>query len=203
MKRLIKKSRIPCERDFYYNPWDYDFIDIGLQTVNVNDIVGMSSGRNDEYNDDWTPKNPEDDRWLYQKDLIESGNEMEPIPLIQLPNKQYISDGDGNHRISVAKVLGLDVIQAIVSVMVPSEDGVNEAWEQHAKENIDKLNELSKQYKDMLQKLPKLQDDAYDNGKFKEYNEFKNSMNIISDEISELDMQLTSEEKEFKRNMIK
>lgn len=203
MKRLIKKSRIPCERDFYDNPWDYDFIDIGLQTVNVNDIVGMSSGRNDEYNDDWTPKNPEDDRWLYQKDLIESGNEMEPIPLIQLPNKQYISDGDGNHRISVAKVLGLDVIQAIVSVMVPSEDGVNEAWEQHAKENIDKLNELSKQYKDMLQKLPKLQDDAYDNGKFKEYNEFKNSMNIISDEISELDMQLTSEEKEFKRNMIK
>ncbi len=95
MKRLIKKARIPCERDFYDNPWDYDFIDVGLQTVSVNDIVAMTTGRNEEYNSDWTPINKDDSRWLYQKNLIDNGGEMEPIPLIKMPNGQYCGNGDG------------------------------------------------------------------------------------------------------------
>jgi hypothetical protein len=204
MKRLIKQSNIPCERDFYDNPWDYDFIDIGLQDVPVNEIVGMSSGRNEEYNDDWTPKDPEDSRWLYQKNLVENGGQMEPIPLNKLPNNQgYISAGDGNHRISVAKVLGLQIVKANVNIMVSKDDGINESWQEYAKDDIAKLNELSKKYQELQRRFPKVQDDAWETGDETEYKKLTKEMDELGKEISELDHALIDEEKEYKRKMIK
>ena len=34
----------------------FDFVNLGIQTVEVDKIIGLDNGRVDEYNDDWTPK---------------------------------------------------------------------------------------------------------------------------------------------------
>jgi hypothetical protein len=206
MRRLIKKARIPCERDFYDNPWDYDFIDIGIQDVLVNEIVGMSSGRNEEYNEDWTPIDKNDSRWEYQKNLVENGGELEPIPLIKLPENisinSYIGNGDGSHRISVAKVLKLKTIPAYVTIMILKENGINTSWEQFARDDINKLNELNNQYKELQKGFNKIQDDAWETGDKTEYNKLIKEMNELGSEISNLDHILTEKEKEYKKKLI-
>ena len=44
-------------------------------------------------------KNPDDERWQYQINLIKSGQQMEPIPLIKMPDGNYIGNGDGSNVI--------------------------------------------------------------------------------------------------------
>lgn len=196
-KRLIKKATLPILSN-YYDSFNYDFIDIGIQTVNVDDIIGMTDSRVDEYNDDWTPKNENDDRWNYQKSLVESGGQMEVIPLIKTPDNKYFANGDGNHRISVAKVLRLSTVQANVSVMISNEEAINEKWEKHAKDEITQLDNMSLKYKEMLKKLPQMQDER----SYKDYKIFLNEMTDLSEKISELDHKLLEEEKQFKLKMI-
>lgn len=116
MKRLIKKAIIPTLEDFY-DFLDYEFEEIGLQTVKVDDIVGMSYPRNEEYNDDFSPK-VKDERWEYQYNLVINGGTMEPIHLNLMPNGKYTVSSDGNHRLSVAKTCGIQYIDAYVYKMV-------------------------------------------------------------------------------------
>lgn len=123
MKRLVREARLPIFSDFYENVWEnWDFKYEGIKEVKVDDIIGGHSGRVDEYNNDWTPKNPDDPRWIYQKNLVESGKEMQPIPVIEMPNGKLLLNGDGQHRASIAKVLNLDTVKAEVSKMVPLEE---------------------------------------------------------------------------------
>lgn len=96
MKRLIKKANVKTIDDFFPNAYTYKFVELGLRKVNVDDIVGMSSPRNEEYNDDYSPKNP-DERWDYQMEQVKNGMSIEPIPLIMMPNGKYVANGDGNN----------------------------------------------------------------------------------------------------------
>ncbi len=198
-KRLIKKiAMVPCLKDFYPNNYEYEYIEIGLQQVDVNKIVGISSGRIDEYNDDWTPKNPNDERWQYQINLIESGQKMEPIPLIKMPNGNYVGNGDGSHRIAAAHVMGLKTVWANITVMVDSELNIDEKWKEYSKEKRDKLEELSKKYKEINNEIGDL---YFDDPEL--YEKKSEELYALGDEISELDKQLIEEEKQFKINLLK
>lgn len=203
MKRLIKKiSKVPTLND-NYDSLEYEFIDIGIQTVNVNDIVGMCNGRNEEYNEDFTPKNENDERWINLKNLVEEGDTFPPIPLIKTPDGTYYGDGDGSHRISIAKTMGLQTVEAKVSVMIPNSLNIDEQWKQYAKDKINKLNELSEQYKNELKQTDKVREEAYLNNKFDEYEKFLFDLNELGDEISELDEEIRNKEQKFKEDLIK
>ena len=206
LRRKSTGKKIECSvntlHDFY-DVTEFDFIDIGSQDVEVDKIDGISSGRADEYNSDYTPIDENDPRWIYQKELVESGKTMEPIPLVKAPNGLYYGDGDGSHRISVSKVLGLSIVPARVHVMVPNDIGINEQWEEYAKDKIDKLNDMSEQYKEMKRKLDDLQEEAYEKDDYTEYEEYMQKMWEFDDEICEFSDSLLSEEKEFKDKLIK
>jgi hypothetical protein len=201
LKRLIKKARLPIIQD-EYNWSDFDYIDVGEKIVNVNDIVGLSDSRVDEYNDNWMPIDTEDPRWIYQQKLIEQGEQLETIPLTKTPDGKYYPNGDGNHRVSAAKVMELATVNAKVTVMIPKEVGINEAWEEHAKEKINQLDELSAKYKGMFKEFNRLQDEAFESKDYKEYRTFQKEMNEVGNEISKLDTQMRKEENEFKNDLV-
>jgi len=200
MKRLAK---LPTLKDYYPNIEDYDFVDNGIQNVNVSDIIGLSDSRVDEYNDDWSPKDSRDSRWLRLYNGYQQGDNIEPIPLIETPDGKYFPDGDGNHRISVVKSLNIATAPAKVQLMVPKEKGVDQSWQEHAKDKIEKLEQMSKKYQSMWPKFYELQDKAFESGEHKEYNKFKKEMDELGNEINKLDHELMSEETEYKQNFLK
>ncbi len=102
----------------------------------------------------------------------------------------------------MAKVLGLQTVKANVNIMVSKEDGINESWQEYAKDDIAKLDKLSKKYQELQRKFPKVQDDAWDTGDKTEYNNLVKEMDELENEISELDHALIEEEKEYKMKMI-
>lgn len=201
MKRLIRKARLPILKDSF-KPYEYDYIDIGLQTVNVADIIGMTDSRVDEYNNDWTPKNENDERWLYQKMLVENGQTMEPVPLVKTPDGKYFPAGDGNHRVSVAKVLGLQTIDAYVSVMIPVSENIDEQWQEYAVDRYEELNILNDRYKEMSKQVASKREEAMELKNMDIYTDFINELYALGDEISELDRQLLEDEKNFKQQLI-
>jgi hypothetical protein len=204
MKRLIRKAEVPTLQSYYnnYDPMVYDFVEIGIQTVNVTDIIGMTDGRSEEYNSDFTPIAKEDSRWDYQKDLVERGEEMEPIPLLKTPDNIYFGNGDGSHRISVAKVLGLQNVQARVTVMSPKENGIGESWEQFAADDIEKLEEIQRKYQVLMKKFPSVQDAAWETKDKTEYNELKKEISKLGNEMSNMSSELMKEENEYKQKML-
>ena len=123
MKRLIRKAQLPSIDDCNYNPLDYEYKNLGVQMVDVNKIVGLD--RADEYNDDWTPKK-KGFRWEKLYKGYQNGDNIPPIRLLKTPTGDYYVNGDGNHRISVVKCLGLNQISANVIEMVPKKDNVGE-----------------------------------------------------------------------------
>lgn len=201
IKRLRRISSVPTLQDFYV-PYEYDYIDIGLQTVEVSKIVGISNGRNEEYNSDFSPINNEDPRWIYQKDIVENGGVMEPVPLIKMPDGNYVGNGDGSHRISVAKVLNLATIEANVSVMVPAEDGIDEEWQKHSEEKRKQLDDWSNEYKQMSKQVEQKMNEALESNNMDIYNEFMEKYYELGDKISTLDHELIDEEKIFKKEFI-
>lgn len=201
MRRLRKLCSVPTLKDFFPNSWDYEFVNIGIQEVNVNDIVGMTSGRAEEYNSDFTPIK-EDDRWLYQKQLVDNGGTMEPIPLIKMPDGKYVGNGDGSHRISVAKVLKLQTVQANVSVMVSDELNIEKQWEDHSKDDREKLDKLSEEYKSLSKKCNELARSSYENDDYTEYEQTLEELERLGDEISNLDWKIIEDEKQFKMDLL-
>lgn len=199
--RLKKTATVPTLSDFYV-AYDYDYVDIGLQTVDVDKIVGISNGRNDEYNSDFMPKDENDSRWLYQKELVESGGKMEPIPLIKMPDGNYVGNGDGSHRISVAKVMNIPTIQAIVSVMIPTDEGIDEQWEKYSAEKKQEIDILSDEYKSMGKQIEQKRNEAFESGNELEYEKFLEEYYSLGSTISDLDEELRDEEKKFKQDLI-
>jgi len=202
VKRLIKKARILTLKDKFPDIDNYDFIDIGLQNVEVSKIVGICDGRVDEYNDDFTPIDSNDPRWLKVYNGYKNGDSLPPIPLILAPDNNYYGDGDGSHRISAAKVLNMQTVSAKVTKMIEKEKGINDSWQEYAKDRIEKLNKMSKEYRDMWPKFYELQDKAFESGDHKEYNKFKKQMNDLGNKISKLDRELLNEEKNYKNNLL-
>ena len=197
-KRLLKQASLPTLTDFYpeyYN--EYEFKNIGVKDVKVSDIIGGNVNRAGDYNEDWTPINENDDRWIYQKELIESGGTFEPVDLIKMPNGKYVVSSDGHHRVSVAHVLGLDTIPANVSVMVPFSDN-----EDPLQQEKDKYAELKKEYKKVRKQYDELYEETYfsdgeiDGNKEKKLEKLSLQLDQINDEMDKLEKSIMQKELE-------
>jgi hypothetical protein len=88
---------------------------LGIQTVCIHRIQG-TEGRNTDFDCEFNPlKNSDRDRWINiaSARLQEVG--LPTIDLIQVGDTYYVRDG--HHRISVARALGADFIDANVTVL--------------------------------------------------------------------------------------
>ena len=197
-KRLLKQASLPTLTDFYpeyYN--EYEFKNIGVKDVKVSDIIGGNVNRAGDYNEDWTPINENDERWIYQKELIENGGTFEPVDLIKMPNGKYVVSSDGHHRTSVAHVLGLDTIPANVSVMVPFSDDKDPLQQEK-----DKYAELKKEYKKVRKQYDELYEETYfsddeiDGNKEKELEKLSLQLDQINDEMDKLEKSIMQKELE-------
>lgn len=189
----------------FYNSNEYDFIDIGLQTINVDDIVGMSSPRNEEYNEDFSPKDPSDSRWIYQDEKVKNGEKLEPIQLIEMPNGKYVINGDGNHRLSAAKYNNLSQIDAYVSKMISKKENINSQWEEYAKDKVKQYDDMILTYKNMYDEYNKLMDIYFDNKtkeNYQKYKNYENELNDFSTKMKEYKEKLDEEEYNFKNEKI-
>ena len=85
----------------------------GLKEIPLKKIVG-SVGRYQDFTCSFLPKNPHDEeRWAKVKMAISDMSGMPPIDVYQIGDAYFVLDG--NHRVSVARRLGVDTISAYVT----------------------------------------------------------------------------------------
>lgn len=160
MKRLIKKAALSPEQYISNYPNGYEHVNNGITLVNVNDIIGMSAGRSDEYDNNMKPIGEPDDRWkrLYNRAKQEGNlNFVGPIHLVKVPDEdKYFIYDDGNHRLSVAKELGIETIEAEITILVPK--GSNEEIEKQMEETQQKIRKYTKQLDQMRIEQEKIWD---------------------------------------------
>lgn len=93
----------------------FNKVDRGLQSVCLKDIVG-SVGRNEDFDRNFSPLNDADIiRWASVKTAMTSLNStgLPPVSLYKIGEAYFVLDG--NHRVSIAREMGLDVIEAYVT----------------------------------------------------------------------------------------
>ncbi|HNW94618.1 MAG TPA: universal stress protein [Anaerolineaceae bacterium] len=93
----------------------FNKVDRGLQTVKLKDIVG-SVGRNEDFDRNFLPLNDADIiRWAQVKTAMTSptGAGLPPVSLYKVGDAYFVLDG--NHRVSIAREMGLDAIEAYVT----------------------------------------------------------------------------------------
>ena len=209
MKRLIKRASLPCLNDLYPDYYlEYEFVDIGMDKVPVEKIIGPSKTRVEDYNDDWTPVDPNDERWIYQKELVESGETMQPVDLIEMPDGNYVVNSDGNHRVSVAHVLGLKYIDANISLMVKIEDDEEEKEDPELTKLKEEFDELQKQYKEKRKEFNKLYEETFfsdgplDKEKEQKVMDMQEELSSLDIKISDKDEEIRALENELKRKSV-
>lgn len=85
----------------------------GLQDVPLERIVG-SVGRYNDFTREFLPKNNDmQDRWARVYAQVHSLEGVPPIDLIQVDDVYFVRDG--NHRVSIARQLGFETIEAYVT----------------------------------------------------------------------------------------
>lgn len=88
---------------------------LGIQTVCIHRIQG-TEGRNNDFDCDFNPlKSNNRDRWINIASARLNEIGLPAIDLIQVGHDYYVRDG--HHRISVARALGADFIDANVTVL--------------------------------------------------------------------------------------
>ena len=105
--------------------------EIGIVTVYIEDIVGGTKFRADEYNDDWTIDGENDLRYEkvidhVKKQVTKQGKEDLDLGWIHLfqfkrddgENVYYVC-GDGHRRVSACKQLGVMSVKASVTMLLP------------------------------------------------------------------------------------
>lgn len=93
-------------------------ISLGIQEVPVEKIVG-SVHKTTDFNSEFIPINPVTEvRWcnIYAK-FLEDGN-LPPVSLYKIKDEYFVYDG--NHRVSVAKYLNFNKIEAEVTEFMPN-----------------------------------------------------------------------------------
>lgn len=86
----------------------------GLQLVRLAEIKG-TEGRKHDFDADFAPLTERvENRWVSVAMAILSGKSLPPVELVKVGDEFYVRDG--HHRISVAKALRQDAIEAIVTV---------------------------------------------------------------------------------------
>jgi hypothetical protein len=87
----------------------------GLQEIAIERIVG-SVGRNREFTKRFLPKNPETaSRWSNVYAVMNGLTGVPPIDVFQVDDVYFVRDG--NHRVSIARQMGLKTIEAYVTEM--------------------------------------------------------------------------------------
>lgn len=87
----------------------------GLQTVALDQIVG-SIGRSREFDRAFFPRQTHTmDRWLNLAKANYRAEALPPVDLVKVGDHYFVSDG--NHRVSVARALGQEEIEAKVVVV--------------------------------------------------------------------------------------
>jgi nucleotide-binding universal stress UspA family protein len=87
----------------------------GMQNIPVSAIVG-SVGRYSDFTRTFLPKNPKDEeRWARIMALVAdpAGGGLPPIEVIKVGDAYFVQDG--HHRVSVARALGAETIEAYVN----------------------------------------------------------------------------------------
>jgi hypothetical protein len=86
----------------------------GLQTVSIRHIRG-SQNRAHDFDRDFNPlQDHNQGRWLSIAAARRGGKELPPVKLIQIGDIYFVQDG--HHRLSVARALGQQAIEAEVTV---------------------------------------------------------------------------------------
>ncbi|ABG03668.1 transcriptional regulator [Rubrobacter xylanophilus DSM 9941] len=85
---------------------------LGMRTVPVDKIVG-SVGRHRDFDRAFLPSNPDiGERWKKIDKLMQRAEELPPISLYKIGDAYFVRDG--NHRVSVARQQGVEMIDAEV-----------------------------------------------------------------------------------------
>jgi hypothetical protein len=88
--------------------------DAGIRTVSINQIRG-SEDRCADFDSNFNPLQEHNrDRWLNIAQARERGKALPPVALIQVGDLYFVRDG--HHRVSVARALGQQAIEATVVV---------------------------------------------------------------------------------------
>lgn len=91
-------------------------IDLGLQDIPINKIVG-SVGRYKDFTRTFLPKHNTDEyRWANLLVVNSTGKGLPPIELYKLGDAYFVLDG--NHRVSIAREQGFTTIQAYVTEVI-------------------------------------------------------------------------------------
>src|SRR5919199_6610763 len=85
---------------------------LGMREVPVSKIVG-SVGRHRDFDRAFLPSKPDlGTRWRRIDEIMDRGEELPPISLYKIGDAYFV--GDGNHRVSVARQRGVEMIDAEV-----------------------------------------------------------------------------------------
>lgn len=167
MKRLIRKisrlkkiSALTAEEYIPGFPENYEHVSIGVQTINVSDIIGMTRDRSDEYDNDFRPIGQPDTRWkrIYERAKIDGNVDFAgPMSVVKDPDEgKYFIYNDGNHRFSVAVELNITSIQAEVTELRER----NSDFEIQYDDTMNRINEINEK----LRLLSYEQQTLYDSG---------------------------------------
>ena len=86
----------------------------GMRSVPIDRIRG-SEGRSQDFDSDFYPLTSQtDERWISVAAAAQAGVSLPPVDLIQVGDIYYVRDG--HHRVSVARALGQEAIEAEVTV---------------------------------------------------------------------------------------
>ena len=131
MANLIKKmvcawkqrrdaNTVQCFETAQKDEQAYDTIDRGTRTIAVDQIVG-SVGRYRDFDDKFRLKShvPSDRLQSITRAMLE-GKSLPPVKLYQIKDKFYVLDG--HHRISAAKHLKRDNVNACIVELLPSKN---------------------------------------------------------------------------------
>ncbi len=99
----------------------YQTVDLGLQDIPVDKIVG-SVGRNQDFTRHFLPRLSDGigkDRWRTIYTLAITGVGFPPVEVYKIGQNYFVRDG--HHRISVARYLGWETVQAnVVELLLPA-----------------------------------------------------------------------------------
>ena len=92
------------------SPWRQAYL--GRRTVPVESIVG-SEGRYTDFDDEFLPlQDSSEEKWKSVYAAIRCGEELPPVSLLKVGDAYFVRDG--NHRVSVARWLGVEALDAEV-----------------------------------------------------------------------------------------
>lgn len=90
---------------------------LGRRTVEASKVVG-SVGRWREFDREFMPVRASAERWKRVDEAFHRGEELPPVSLYRIGDRYYVHDG--NHRVSVARYEGVEMIDAEVTEFYPA-----------------------------------------------------------------------------------